>query len=423
MSVFEPNIEFARNLDLDDPLANFRDRFVINDPDLLYMDGNSLGRLPKQSIQTSEDIIQGQWGKRLIRGWGEGWFDSPERVGAKIARLIGASPDEVIVADSTSVNLFKLVVSALNYQKDRKTLITDNLNFPSDLYILQGVIEHLGSGHKIEVIESSEGIHGPVIDIKQALGLDTALLTLSHVVFKSGFLYDLQELTEAAHQVGALVLWDLSHSVGVVPIDLASAGVDLAVGCTYKYLNGGPGAPAFIYMQRDLQKAFQNPVSGWMGSEKMFDFNLDYHPDPGIRKFLTGTPTILSLSLIEPGVDILLEASIKAVREKSEKQIAYLIKLYNHRLDELGFQLNSPKVPERRGSHISISHPEGWRINRALIDKMNVIPDFRAPDNIRLGVSPLYTRYEDIFHVVERIRKVMVDEIYKNYSHEMPSVT
>jgi kynureninase len=423
MSVFEYGIEFARKLDRDDPLASFRDRFVIDDPNLLYMDGNSLGRLPKPSVELAEDTVVRQWGERLIRGWGEGWFDAPERVGAKIASLIGADEDEVIVADSTSVNLFKLVVSALKFAHSRKTIITDDLNFPSDLYVLQGVVELLGQRHEIIVSESGDGIIGPEHEIRQSLNSDTALLTLSHAVFKSGYLYDLPALTKAAHQVGALVLWDLSHSVGAVPIKLSEAGVDLAVGCTYKYLNGGPGAPAFLYVRRDLQKQLFNPISGWMGRKKMFDFGLDYKPDPGLRKFLTGTPPVVSLSLIEPGLDILLEAGIAAVREKSEKQIAYLINLFDVRLAGLGFRLNSPSLPDRRGSHVSISHPEGLRINKALIGQMKVIPDFRAPDNIRLGIAPLYTRYQDIFHVVERIQQVVEEEIYKNYSLDMPTVT
>jgi kynureninase len=423
MSEYELSIDFARELDLDDPLASFRDRFMIGDPDLLYMDGNSLGRLPRLSKELSAEITERQWGERLIRGWGEGWFDSPERVGAKIAKLIGASPDEVIVADSTSVNLFKLVISALTFNQGRTTIITDTLNFPSDLYILQGAVQLLGKEHKILMCESPDGVHGPIEAIKKSLDSNTALLTLSHVVFKSGYLYDLEGMTRLAHQAGAMVLWDLSHSVGVVPIDVSSAQVDLAVGCTYKYLNGGPGAPAFLYICRDIQDKLNNPISGWMGSSGMFDFNLDYVPDPSLRRFLTGTPPIISLSLIEPGIDILIEAGIQVVRRKSEKQIAYLVKLFNSYLSAFGFQMKSPNEPELRGSHISISHPEGWRINKALIEQMNVIPDFRAPDNIRLGISPLYTRYEDIFSVITRIQQVVDDGLYLEYSQEKPTVT
>jgi kynureninase len=329
----------------------------------------------------------------------------------------------VIVADSTSVNLFKLVVSVLKLQADRKTILTDDLNFPSDLYILQGAVDLLGGTHEIQMFKSEDDILGPVDEIQGALSADTALLTLSHAVFKSGYLYDLEVLTKFAHQKGAVVLWDLSHSVGVVPIDLSEAEVDLAVGCTYKYLNGGPGAPAFLYVRRSLQDKLENPISGWMGSDEMFAFNLNYTPDSSLRKFLTGTPPIISLSLIEPGVDILLEAGIEAVREKSVKQIAYLIELFDSNLSDLGFRLKSPGQPERRGSHISISHPEGWRINKALIDKMKVIPDFRYPDNIRLGISPLYTRYQDIYHVVMRIQEVVEEGIYRGYSPEMPTVT
>lgn len=423
MSRFEPVVEYAGILDADDPLGRFRNRFVIKEPDLLYMDGNSLGRLPKLTAELAVDVVQQQWGQRLIRGWGEGWFTSPERVGEKIAKLIGAEPEEVIVADSTSVNLFKLVVPALRYNHPRKTIITDNLNFPSDLYILQGVVDLLSQQHRVSVCESRDGILGPEEAIKQSLDRDTALLTLSHVAFKSGYLYDLEGLTEAAHQAGALVLWDLSHSVGVVPMNLSAAKVDLAVGCTYKYLNGGPGAPAFLYVRKELQPLLHNPISGWMGSDNMFDFQLNYRPDPSVRHFLTGTPPVISLALIEPGVDMLIEAGINQVRKKSENQINYLIDLFDHELSGLGFLLKSPELAAKRGSHLSISHPEGLRINKALIGKMKVIPDFRAPDNIRLGLSPLYTRYQDIFHVVERIKRVMVEGIYQEYSFDIPTVT
>jgi kynureninase len=262
-----------------------------------------------------------------------------------------------------------------------------------------------------------------VDEIQAALTGDTALLTLSHAVFKSGYLYDMASMTRAAHQAGALTLWDISHSVGAVPIDLTKAGVDLAVGCTYKYLNGGPGAPAFLFVRRELQEELNNPISGWMSSAQVFDFSLDYRPYPGLRKFLTGTPAVLSLALIEPGVDLINEAGLQVVREKSVRLSEYLIWLIDQQLVQLGFELNSPREPEQRGSHVSLSHPEGWRINQALIEEMNVIPDFRAPDNIRLGIAPLYTRYVDVFNLVERIEKVVQDGLYKKYPQQMTTVT
>ena len=416
------DIDYAYELDAADPLAHFRERFVIADPDLIYMDGNSLGRLPRASIDHAADLVQRQWGERLIRGWNEGWWAASERIGAKIAQLIGAQPDEVIVADSTSVNLFKLAVAALRARPGRGTIITDDLNFPSDLYILQGIADLLGGQHRIDVVASPDGIHGPEDAIKARLSGDTALLTLSHVVFKSGFLYDMAAITAAAHQAGALTLWDLSHSVGSVPVDLNGAGADLAIGCTYKYLNGGPGAPAFLYVRRALQERLFNPVSGWWGQGRPFDFGLDYQPVSGMRRFLSGTQPLLSTALIEPAVDMLLHAGIDALRAKSQRQTAYLVALWEALLAPLGFTLNSPRDPSRRGSHISLGHAEGLRIDLALINEMNVLPDFRAPDNIRLGIAPLYTSFADIHETIRRLAEVVTNKLYKKYDRA-PEVT
>ena len=263
----QADLAYAIELDARDPLAHFRERFVITDPDLIYMDGNSLGRLPRATVSLAGELIQQQWGERLIKSWNEGWFTAPERVGAKIAHLVGAQSDEVIIADSTSVNLFKLVVAALRIQHGRSRILTDNLNFPSDLYVLQGAIDLLDKQHRLDIIPSPDDIHGPVAELQARLDNQTALLTLSHTVFKSGYTYDMPTITAAAHAAGALVLWDLSHSVGAIPVDLHAAQVDLAIGCTYKYLNGGPGAPAFLYIRRDLQDVLSNPIAGWMGSK------------------------------------------------------------------------------------------------------------------------------------------------------------
>ncbi len=414
---------YAAELDAHDPLAHFRERFVIADPDLIYMDGNSLGRLPRATVSLAEEIIQQQWGERLIRSWNEGWFTAPERVGAKIARLIGAQPDEVIVADSTSVNLFKLVVAALRIQHGRSRILTDNLNFPSDLYILQGAIDLLDKQHRLDILPSPDGIHGPVAELQARLDNQTALLALSHTVFKSGYTYDMPAITAAAHATGALVLWDLSHSVGSVPVDLHAAQVDLAIGCTYKYLNGGPGAPAFLYIRRDLQDVLSNPIAGWMGQRDLFNFELDYRPVAGLRQFLTGTPPIVSLSLIEPGVDLLLEAGLDNLRAKSVRQSEYLINLWEALLEPLGFTLNTPRDAGRRGSHVSLGHAEGLRIDLALIHEMNVLPDFRPPDAIRLGIAPLYTSFCDIHTAVRRLQKIVAERLYEKYPMQAPVVT
>ena len=419
----QTDLAYAEELDANDPLAHFRERFVITDHDLIYMDGNSLGRLPQSTVNLAEEIIQHQWGDRLIRYWNEGWFTAPERVGAKIARLIGAEPDEVIVADSTSVNLFKLVVSALRFQRGRSRIVTDNLNFPSDLYILQGVIDLLDKQHQLDIIPSPDNIHGPVTEIQDRLDSQTALLTLSHTVYKSGYIYDMPAITAAAHEVGALMLWDLSHSVGSVPVDLHAAHADLAVGCGYKYLNGGPGAPAFLYIRRDLQDILRNPIAGWMGQSNLFNFELEYRPTQGIRHFLSGTYPVVSLSLIESGVDLLLEAGLDNLRAKSKRQSAYLINLWEECLKSLGFTLNTPREADERGSHISLGHVEGLRIDQALIHEMNVLPDFRPPNTIRLGIAPIYTSYRDIYTTVMRLQQVVTGRLYEKYSAQAPTVT
>ena len=367
---------YARTLDAADPLAHFRTRFVSADPDLIYLDGNSLGRLPATSVALAEEIVRHQWGDRLIRSWNEGWFDLPERIGAKLARLVGAQADEVILGDATSVNLFKLVVAALRHQRGRTRILTDNLNFPSDLYVLQGAIDLLGNQHRLEVIPSPDGIHGPAAALAAALDSDVALVTLSHTVFKSGYTYDMAAVTARAHAAGALVLWDLSHAAGSVPVDLNGAHADLAVGCTYKYLNGGPGAPAFLYVRRDLQEQLANPITGWMGQRDLFAFGLDYAPTAGMRRFLSGTAPVVSMSLVEPGVDLLLEAGMDALRAKSVQQSEYLIGLWATLLQPLGYTLNSPPDPAQRGSHVALGHGEGFRIARAIDPGLSCVARF-----------------------------------------------
>lgn len=414
---------YADQLDQQDPLARMRERFVIDDPDVIYLDGNSLGRLPRAAADLARDLVHQQWGNRLIRSWNEGWLSAPERVGAKIAQLIGAQPDEVIVADSTSVNLFKLAMAALRYQQGRTVVLTDDLNFPSDLYILQGALDLCGQQYRLEVVPSSDAIYGPVAELQTRLDQHTALLTLSHTTFKSGYVYDMAAITQAAHAAGALVLWDLSHSIGSVPVDLNAAGADLAIGCTYKYVNGGPGAPAFLYMRRDLQERLRNPLSGWMGQKDAFAFGLEYQPAPGLRHFLTGTPPVLSLSLIEAGVDLLLEVGMEQLRAKSIRQSAYVLELWESELQSLGFRLNSPEDVRYRGSHVALGHDMGLAIDQALIHEMNVLPDFRPPDTIRLGIAPLYTTFRELHTGVMRLKQIVEERRYERYAAQAPTVT
>jgi kynureninase len=419
---FDARIE-AQHLDRSDPLARFRSEFVITEPDLVYLDGNSLGRLALCSARKVREVVENGWGEELVRGWGAGWWQAPGRVGDKIGRLIGAAEGEVIVTDSTSVNLFKLMMAAVSHQKGRTVLISDDMNFPSDLYVLQGCAKLAGEGHVLQIVPSFDGISMDVSHLENAIDHRTAVVCLSHIAFKSGYLYDIQNVTDMAHQAGALVVWDLCHSVGAAPVDLDAWGVDLAVGCTYKYLNGGPGSPAFLFIHKELQDRLVSPIWGWFGQRTPFDFDLQYTPANGIQRFMGGSPPILSMMALEAALDLPLEASTTAIRKKSEAMTAFAIRLLEQTLAPLGFTLGSPAVPERRGSHISICHPDAYRINRALIEEMKVIPDFRAPDNIRLGFAPLYTSFEEIWQGFDRIRQVVEEQRFRNYGYERAVVT
>jgi kynureninase len=420
---FEPGLAFARRLDAQDDLASFREAFVFAEPDLIYVDGNSLGRLPRRTVERVGAAVEKEWGRDLIRGWNAGWYQAPARVGEKIARLVGAGPGQIVVSDSTSVNLFKLVMAALAMRPGRDRIVSDVLNFPSDLYVLQGCVRLLGDHHRLHLAPSADGITIDQQALFDAVDERTALVTLSHVTFKSGFLYDAGAVTERAHEVGALVLWDLSHSVGAIPIALDRWGVDLAVGCTYKYLNGGPGAPAFLYVRRDLQEEALSPIWGWFGQRAPFDFELGYEPTAGVARFLVGTPPILSLLAMESALDLLLEAGMERIRRKSVRLTSYLVYLAEAALAPLGFALGSPRDPARRGSHVSVRHPQGYQINRAMIEEMKVLPDFREPDNIRLGLSPLYTSFAEVWEAVDRIRRVVEEERHRHYPAERLPVT
>jgi len=423
-SKFQTSKDYAVQLDEQDKLASYRSRFIISEPDLVYFDGNSLGRLTKASVERARQTVEDEWGKELIRGWNKGWWESPARVGEKIAQLIGAAKRQVIVGDTTSINLFKLTMAALALLPERRRIVTDTLNFPSDLYILQGCAQLLGDKHKIVRIGSNDSDITPdLAALERAMDNDTALVTLSHVVFKSGYLYDMAAVTELAHRKGALVLWDLSHSAGVVPIALDQCNVDFAIGCTYKYLNGGPGAPAFLYVNQSLQDRVSSPIWGWWGQNQPFAFDLDYVPAQGVNRFLVGTQPMLSLITMETALDPLLEAGVEAIRAKSVLLTEYASYLTDHLLAPLGFSLGSPRDPARRGSHISIRHEEGYRISRALIEEMKLIPDFREPDNIRLGFAPLYTTFHEVWEGFNRIQRVVTEKRYENFPKQRATVT
>jgi len=424
---FESGRSFAEKLDRDDKLRHFRNKFYNPEENTIYLDGNSLGRLPEVTRDKLKQVIDKQWGTRLIRSWNEGWYTRSAESGKKLARIIGAGEDEVIISDSTSMNLYKLAYAALRLRTGRKKLVSDELNFPTDLYVLQGLLDQFGEDYELKLARSENGITVSMEEIDKAVDEDTALVVLSHVAFKSAFMYDMEAVNSLIHRKGALVLWDLSHAAGAVPVDLQGSKSDLAVGCTYKYLNGGPGAPAYLYISREMQEKLFPPVWGWFGETDPFAFDLKYRPAPGIRKFLVGTPPVLSLEAIDPGLDIILEAGMDNLRKKSVMQSQYLVLLFEQLLKEHGFSMGSPIDPALRGSHLSFQHPEAYRICKALIEPQNthirVIPDFRAPDNIRIGITPLYTSFDDIWQAVDRIVKIVAGKEYESYTSDKETVT
>lgn len=424
---FESGIGFARRADHHDPLSKFRMSFFIPETNIIYLDGNSLGRLPHRTRERLQQALDYQWGTRLIRSWNEGWYDMPSRLGARLAPIIGAGEDEVIVGDSTSLNLFKAAWAATKLQKGRTRLITDDLNFPTDIYVLQGIANQLGPDFEVTIARSSDGLTLTSEDLEKVLNEETALVVLSHVAFKSAYMHDMKAVTDLVHSHGALMLWDLSHSAGVVPVQLNEAGADLAIGCTYKYLNGGPGAPAYLFAKKELQEKMESPIWGWFGDENPFAFNLGYKPAPGMSRFLVGTPPVLSMTGIEPGLDLILKAGIGSIRKKSIRLTEYLMFLIDEKLKPLGFTTGTPGRAENRGSHVALRHPEAFRICQAMIfpadNNVKVIPDFREPDNIRLGVAPLYNSYEEMYLAIERIERIVEEKLYLNYSGERAGVT
>ena len=421
------SLSHARELDQQDLLKAYRELFVISDPSLIYLDGNSLGRLPVKTEEYMGSAIREQWGNRLVRSWNEGWYQQSLRLGKKIAQIIGARPDEVVVSDSTSVNLYKLAYGALRIMEGKREIISDDMNFPTDLYVLQGLIKQFGDIHTLRLLKSPDSIFSDMTELVRMIKRQTALVTLSHVTFKSAFQYDLERVTELTHMQGAMILWDLSHSVGVVPISLRRANVDLAVGSTYKFLNGGPGSPAFLYIRKDLQERMENPIQGWFGDRDPFEFKLHYRPAEGIRRFLTGTPPVISVSGLEPAIDMILDAGINTIRKKSLAQGAYLISLAKEWLFPHGFRLGSPEVGEKRGSHVTLKHAEGYRICKALIDpavgEHVVLPDFREPNNIRFGITPLCTTYVEIYTAMQQLKHIMENTLYKKYPRRKEMVT
>ena len=394
----------AASLDATDPLAAFRDRFAPTEPGLVYLDGNSLGRPTKAAVERVRALTD-QWATRLIRGWDEGWLELPSRVGDQLASgVLGARAGEVLVTDSTTVNLYRLASAALDAQPGRRVIVIERSEFPTDRYVVEG----LARERDLE-IRSLDGdpIEGLATDaVRAALDDGVALVILSAVNYRSAAIADIRGVIDAARGAGALVLWDLSHAAGSIPLDLERNGVDLAVGCTYKFLNGGPGAPAFLYVRRELQERLRPPIQGWMAQTDQFEMGPAFRPRPGIDGWQVGTPGILGLTAAQAGIELVAEAGIDRIRAKGIALADYAVELLHAWLSPLGCSLGSPRDPARRGAHIAVRHPDAKRLSTALAAR-GVLTDFRAPDSIRLGLSPLTTSFADVQAGIEALRDLL----------------
>lgn len=398
----------AEAQDAADELAPLRGEFLLPEG-LVYLDGNSLGALPRRTAERVREVVEREWGRDLIRSWNaNGWIDLPARVAGLIAPLIGAAADEVAVADSTSINVFKLLAGGLRLRPGRRVILSEEANFPTDLYVAQG-LSHLLGDVQLRLV--------PRDSLRAALGDDVAVLLLTHVDFRTGEIHDMPGLTRAAHDAGAIVLWDLAHSAGAVPVDLGACEADLAVGCGYKYLNGGPGAPAFAFVARRWHSAFETPLSGWMGHASPFAFDTRYEPAAGVARLLCGTPPVLSLAALECGVETVARAGIESLRRKSMALTELFVALVEQECGAFGFALASPREKERRGSQVSLRHPGAYSIVQALIAR-GVIGDFRTPDILRFGFAPLYLRFTDAWDAVAALRAVMEKREWQRPEHQ-----
>jgi kynureninase len=395
----------CERMDAEDPLAHARARFRIPEF-LIYLDGNSLGALPAATAGKLTQVVEKEWGEGLIRSWNaHDWIGLPQRIGARIASLIGADGDEVIAADSTSINFFKLAAAALRLNAPRRVIVSERGNFPTDLYVLQGLRDLLGGAVELRLVGAEE--------ILPALDDSVALLALTHIHYKTGAVHDMRALTHAAHAVGALALWDLSHSAGAVELFLDRDGADLAIGCGYKYLNGGPGAPGFLFVARRHQPHLLQPLGGWMGHAAPFDFGEDYVPAEGIARTLCGTPAVLGLAALAEGLATFDGIAMRDLRAKSKALGDLMLALMEARCPQTSFEIACPRNAEQRGSQVALRHPEGYEIIQALVSR-GVIGDFRAPDILRFGLTPLYTRYIDVWNAAEQLALVMAKEDWRN---------
>ena len=395
----------AAERDRADPLAKFRAEFLIPDDHIVYMDGNSLGR-PLQAVAGAlARVVDEGWGKRLIRSWSEGWMDLPLMLGDQIGELLGAAPGQVAVADSTTVCFYKAASAALEARPERLEIVTDRGNFPTDRYVLESLAA--ARGLRVRWLEPADRTLGPSPEeVARVLGDQTALVTFTHVDYRSAAILDMPAITQLAHDAGALTIWDLSHSVGSVPVELDGAGADLAVGCTYKYLFGGPGAPAFIYVRSELQASLRQPVWGWLGRADPFRMDPGYEPAAGIRAFLSGTPPILALSALAPGIELVTRAGLDLIRAKGIALSELAIALADRWLAEHSVSVASPRDARIRGAHVALAHPDASALCRRLADR-GVLVDYRAPDVVRLGLSPLTTRFVEVWDGLNALREVL----------------
>ena len=415
----------SQNLDKMDELVHFKSRFY-NSSNEIYMDGNSLGKLPIQTKNQISSLVENQWGKNLIRSWNDHWLELPKRVGSKIAKLINADKEEVLVGESTSVNLYKLGCALIASKIFPKQLLTDSLNFPTDNYILDGICKQYSVSKPI-VISYNSDLRAEIDKLKKKINDCSGILCLSLVTYKSAYRYPMKLLNDYAKKNNSIIIWDLSHAVGVVDIDVKKTNTIVAIGCTYKYLNGGPGSPAFIYIKKSMIKKLNSPIQGWFGHKRPFDFSNNFVPAEGIEKFEAGTQHIISLAALETGIDITLEAGIKNISNKSKQMSTYMISKIKNELTPLGFILESPENFDERGSHVTLSHDHSWQICQCLTNpvgnKIKVIPDFRPERYIRFGLAPLYLSFNDIKITVQRLKEIVENKEYENKKKGRPIVT
>ena len=417
--------EIAKNLDSNDKLSKFRDKFILPQ-DKIYLDGNSLGVLAKDVINEINYTIKEEWGNNLISSWNKSWIKLPRMISQKLASIIKSKKDEVYVGSSTSINLFKLIKSILQSNKSIKNISTDNLNFPSDKYICELIAKDFNINFNF--LEYGSDLMPDIEQLKEFIKEKRGIIVLSHVAFKSSYRYPIKEISKFCKDNNTIVIWDLSHSIGAIDINMELNQVDYAIGCTYKYLNGGPGSPAFIYVREQELRKLKSPIRGWFSHEKPFEYSNEYNESNSIEKFSNGTPHILSLSTLKTSLDITIEATTEELNIKSAKLFDYFVSIYIGKLKKLNFELLTPMDKSKRGSHIAISHKEAWRISKCLInpidnDKLSIIIDFRPKNIIRIALTPLYTSFEDIYSMSRRLINIVNEEEYKQKDDSMYGVT